>query len=194
MGEASCRRPSRSFSPLLGPYVWEDLVEQSVNGVTSRLEALRRSVGEQKMELEQLSKGCASSDRQLEELLKHLETRMERHATSAECSEGLQEVRAFARELLEKGSAMWQRQLEALQVEVKEVVEKRASEQLLRLEMEQKQRLEGLRGCSEQLLEAKRELFQELERCQSTDRRLQESVGEAKTSARQTVEEQAQAR
>lgn len=137
---------------------------------------------------------CQAAFRQLEDLLRHVESKLERQGTvAAQCSEGLQELRAFARELCEKATAQWRQQLEAGQQELKELVERRATEALQRLEAEQKQRAEGLRTAAEQLSEARAQLLAEVERCQTSDRRLQESVGEAKSSARQTVEEQAQA-
>ncbi|CAK9046449.1 Uncharacterized protein SCF082_LOCUS26411 [Durusdinium trenchii] len=163
-------------------------------------QALRLADAERQRQLEQLSRSCDSLaearkgivaevdschsiDRQLEEAVRRLDGRVERASSLAlQCSEGVADAKGFARELSEKVLAQCGELLENRSLEMKELLEQQAAEAISKMEVlkvsnnECHQQLDFLSRALAELSEARRGMFAEVESCQSSDRKLEESL------------------
>eukprot|EP00435_Cladocopium_sp_Y103_P015875 s2267_g3.t3 len=178
----------------------QELLERRTYESSAKMEALRTADAERQRQLEQLSmacenlaearqgivaevESCRSIDRQLEEALRRLDARVERAAgTALQCSEGVADVKVFARELSEKAVSQSRDLMEKRHAEMKELVEQQAAEHGSKLEAlkvsdsECHQQLDSLSRAVAELSEARRGISAEVESCQSSDR-LRETGG-----------------
>ncbi|CAK9111003.1 unnamed protein product, partial [Durusdinium trenchii] len=182
----------------------QELLERRTYESSGKLEAtcqaLRLADAERQRQLEQLSRSCDSLaearkgivaevdschsiDRQLEEAVRRLDGRVERASSLAlQCSEGVADAKGFARELSEKVLAQCGELLENRSLEMKELLEQQAAEAISKMEVlkvsnnECHQQLDFLSRALAELSEARRGMFAEVESCQSSDRKLEESL------------------
>jgi len=178
----------------------QELLERRAYESSTKMEALRLADAERQRQLEQVSRACEtlaearqgivaevescrSIDRQLEEALRRLDSRVERaSATALQSSEGVADVKAFARELSEKAMSQCRDFMEKRSNEVKELLDQQASEQVSKMEAlkqsdsECHQQLDFLSRALADLSEARRGIFAEVESCQSSDRKLEDSL------------------
>ncbi|CAJ1342393.1 unnamed protein product [Effrenium voratum] len=176
----------------------EELLERCCEA--SEVEALRGLGVQQSAQLEQLSKtcqeltearqglfaevdGCRSADRQLEDALRRMDARLESSsAQAALASQGVAEVKAFARELAEKAALQVRELLEIRTAETKDLVERCARDSSSKLEAlraadcERQKQVEVLTRSCEGLMEARQGIAAEVEGCRSIDRQLEEAL------------------
>ncbi|CAJ1446668.1 unnamed protein product, partial [Effrenium voratum] len=176
-----------------------ELLERQGGESGAALQALRVSESENGQQLERVLKmcgelsdarigmvteveNCRAIQRQLEDALRRVDARLESvSSVAAQCSGGLVDAKAFAQSAAEKALANSKELLELKASELKELVEKRATEATGKLEAlkaadaEQRSQLEQLgRGCAE-LSEHRRGMQAELEQCR-TGQRQQEDL------------------
>ncbi|CAJ1342394.1 unnamed protein product [Effrenium voratum] len=177
----------------------QELLERQGGESGAALQALRVSESENGQQLERVLKmcgelsdarigmvteveNCRAIQRQLEDALRRVDARLESvSSVAAQCSGGLVDAKAFAQSAAEKALANSKELLELKASELKELVEKRATEATGKLEAlkaadaEQRSQLEQLgRGCAE-LSEHRRGMQAELEQCR-TGQRQQEDL------------------
>ncbi|CAJ1408829.1 unnamed protein product [Effrenium voratum] len=145
----------------------EELQERAAS-TAAQLEAAKAVAAEQGQRLDQLGRsyaelaefarqglavdvqGCQAANRQMEEALHRSDGRLERLcAVTTQCSEGLGEVKAFAREAAEKAAASARELTELRASELKEQLERRGADTAARLEaLPKRSSVDGWR-CSE---------------------------------------------
>eukprot|EP00439_Symbiodinium_sp_Y106_P028188 s2713_g3.t1 len=159
----------------------KELFERRATETSTKLEVLRAADAERSQALDRLSKVCAeqsearkgivadvercqSSDRQLEDALKRVDAKVESAASvAAQCTEGVAEVRVFAREAVDKASTQSKELLELRSAELKahmtrlhEELSKQTSKEL----QSQSHSLAELSRRAEQRAEALQELIE----------------------------------
>ncbi|CAE7396207.1 unnamed protein product [Symbiodinium natans] len=126
---------------------------------------------------------CQSTERQLQDELRRVDARLEKvSAVAAQSSEGLAEVKAFARDASDRTATTSKEQLEQRSEELKELFDRRAAETATKLEAlraadaERSQTLDRLsKACAEQS-EARKGIVADVEHCQSSDRQLEDAL------------------
>ncbi|CAE7787600.1 unnamed protein product [Symbiodinium sp. CCMP2592] len=178
----------------------KEQAERRAAEAAAKFQALQAADSEREQRLQELAKAgveaaaarkgllaevekCQSLDRQLQDELRRVDARLEKvSAVAVQSSEGLAEVKAFAREATDRTAILSKEQLELRSAELKELFERRATETSTKLEVlraadtERSQALDRLsKVCAEQS-EARKGIVADVEHCQSSDRQLEDAL------------------